>query len=323
MDWNWYFGALAQSAAAIVGIFGAFIITKVLSNQSNFAQKSNRAKELLAESQRVVDSANDLSIEWYLERKIEDELDDLNDRFEDDDTLPAETYYDKLNFPHFLDRERAIAIIKDAAEERRRRIAKEEEQKRREAEERAKAGPYGLPNRLDFNPSMALNGIRNSNVQNQVEREREAINTVIRDARHQVRALNDFLDTIRGNPEFSPQITYTLLLVAILFFSGVIYPLSFLPMPMDGAFELSFAAFWPLLFSLKGALLAVVSVVFMSVLGMFFWLNLSLRYADSLVDDLSRFTTLGSYSQYFEIMEKNERAGAAAHDGKHFAAGDD
>jgi len=35
MDWNWYFAALSQSAAAIGGIFGAFIITKVLTNQTD------------------------------------------------------------------------------------------------------------------------------------------------------------------------------------------------------------------------------------------------------------------------------------------------
>jgi len=35
-DWNWFFSSLSQSSAAIVGIFGAFIITKILSNNSNF-----------------------------------------------------------------------------------------------------------------------------------------------------------------------------------------------------------------------------------------------------------------------------------------------
>lgn len=316
MDWNWYFGALAQSAAAIVGIFGAFIITKILTNQSTHAQKSNRAKEVLAESQRVVDSANDLSIGWYLERCIEDELDDLNSLLETDDTLPPETYYDKLNFPYLLERKRAVEIIQNAIEHRRRRIAYEGK-KRREAEERAKASPLARALHLEplYHPPTALDGLRSVNVQNQVEQEREAIDTVIRDARHQIRVVNDFLDTVRGNPESSPQITYTLLLVAVLFFAGVIYPLSFLPTPIDGSFEITLAAFWPLLLSLKGALLAIVSVVFMSVLVMFFWLNISLRYSKKMIDELSLFTTLGRYSQHFEIMDKNERSGAAAHDG--------
>jgi hypothetical protein len=35
-DWNWFFSSVAQFAAAIVGIFGAFIVTKTLANQSAF-----------------------------------------------------------------------------------------------------------------------------------------------------------------------------------------------------------------------------------------------------------------------------------------------
>lgn len=320
MDWNWYFGALAQSAAAIVGIFGAFIITKILTNQSTFAQKSNRAKELIAESQRVVDSASDLDIDWYLEQRIEDELDELNDLFKIDDALPPEAYYDKLNFPLLLDRERAIGIIKDAGEQRRQRIAYDEERKRRAAEVGAKAGLFDRAFHLEL--PTALDGIRDANARSQVVREREAIDAVARDAKHQIRVVKDFLGTIRGSPESSPQITYTLLIVKLLFFAGVIYPLSFLPMPIDGTLQLSFAAFWSLLFSLKGALLALVSVAFTSILVMFFWLNLSLRYAKSVVEELSQFTALGRYSQYFAIMDTNKRAGAADLDGQQIVVDD-
>ncbi|MCH7733340.1 MAG: hypothetical protein IIB44_12675 [Candidatus Marinimicrobia bacterium] len=42
-DWNWFFSALAQSAAAIVGIFAAFIITKIVNNQSTLNQDGSIA----------------------------------------------------------------------------------------------------------------------------------------------------------------------------------------------------------------------------------------------------------------------------------------
>ncbi|QIB64047.1 hypothetical protein [Kineobactrum salinum] len=324
MDWNWFFGALAQSAAAIVGIFGAFIITKILTNQSAYSQKSNRAKELLAESRRIVDSANDLSIEWYLERRIADEVGDLNEILERDDSQAPEVYYDQLHFPYLLERKRALEIIANAKELRRRRIAHKEEKKRREAEERSKVGPFHQSLHLQPFPHVPdpMARITSAHVQNQTEREREAIDTVVRDARHQIRVVNDFLDSIRGNPESSPQITHTLLLVTVLFFAGVVYPLSFLPATPNGMIELSLSAFWPLLFSLKGALLAVVAAVFTAVLLMFFWLNISLRYSEELIEDLSQFTDLRRYSAYFEVMETNERAGAAAHNGQKIAAGD-
>lgn len=41
-----------------------------------------------------MDSARDLSIEWYIDRRIEDELDEFNDFLETDEVLPLEAYYD-------------------------------------------------------------------------------------------------------------------------------------------------------------------------------------------------------------------------------------
>lgn len=42
MDWNYFYSSLALSVAALVGIFSAFIITKVISNQSEFEKKCRR-----------------------------------------------------------------------------------------------------------------------------------------------------------------------------------------------------------------------------------------------------------------------------------------
>ncbi|MFJ5472563.1 hypothetical protein, partial [Pectobacterium carotovorum] len=68
MDWNWFFSSLSQSSAAIVGIFGAFIITKILSNQTNYSEKINKCKDILTKCKRVVESADDLYINWYNEQ---------------------------------------------------------------------------------------------------------------------------------------------------------------------------------------------------------------------------------------------------------------
>jgi hypothetical protein len=46
MDWNWFFSAVSQSAAAIVGIFAAFIITAIIKNQTEFHRKRDRIQEL-------------------------------------------------------------------------------------------------------------------------------------------------------------------------------------------------------------------------------------------------------------------------------------
>lgn len=51
-DWNWFFSSLSQSAAAIVGIFGAFIITKIFSNQTAFSEKTAKLNNYLIEAKK-------------------------------------------------------------------------------------------------------------------------------------------------------------------------------------------------------------------------------------------------------------------------------
>jgi cytosine/uracil/thiamine/allantoin permease len=53
MDWNWFFSSLAQSVAALVGIFAAFVITKIINNQSDFARKATRIREIISTSEKL------------------------------------------------------------------------------------------------------------------------------------------------------------------------------------------------------------------------------------------------------------------------------
>lgn len=46
-DWNWFYSSLAQSTAAIVGLFGAFIFTKIINNEHKFKENENTTKKLL------------------------------------------------------------------------------------------------------------------------------------------------------------------------------------------------------------------------------------------------------------------------------------
>lgn len=46
MDWNYFFSAFAQSGAAIIGIFGAFIITKVVAEEKGYYDVEFEHQEL-------------------------------------------------------------------------------------------------------------------------------------------------------------------------------------------------------------------------------------------------------------------------------------
>lgn len=312
MDWNWFFSSLSQSAAAIVGIFGAFIITKILSNQATFAEKTNRIRELIVLAQRIVDDASDLSIDWYNRRISEREADRLNDLLERSGDETPEQLYDQLKFSAFIEKKLVLQFIENTIESRRQRLERAREEERLRQETRRSGGGIGAFSDIGgfAAPMRNINMPSNLALNPALEKERDAIDLVIRNARQHIRLVRDLLDAVQGNPESSPQITYALVMISMLFFVGVIYPLSFMPTRIDTTPGLSFGAFIDITFSLRGALLLAVSVIFTGVLGMFFAMNVRMKYRDDEIQKLVEFSSLGAYSRFFLVMEANQKAGA-------------
>lgn len=308
MDWNWFFSSLSQSAAAIVGIFGAFIITKILSNQAAFAEKTNRMRELLVLAQRVVDDASDLSIDWYNKRIAEREIDRLNDLLEKHSDETPDQLYDRLKFSIFIEKRVALQIIGNVIESRTRRIEKEREAVRIRLEEQSRSGGRFAPFAEIASPVFDARVPLNLHIGPALEKERDAIDLVVRNARHHIRLVRDFLDRVKGNPESSPQITYALILITALFYVGVVYPLSFMPVRMDSQPVLSLSTFIDIAFSLRGALLTAVSAIFTGILAMFFAMNVRMKYQPQEIQKLVEFSSLCAYSKYFQVMDENEKA---------------
>ncbi len=299
MDWNWFFSSLSQSSAAIVGIFGAFIITKILSNQSTYSEKVHKCRDTLTKCRRAVDAADGLYFGWYNEHTNNRQYEKLEELFEDENYLSPEQYFDQLNFSDFSPREEILERISLAIERHKTKLDAEREALRQRA-----ASYQKLPNYSLLNMDLIEN----------LQKERDAIDSVAREARHHMRLASDMLDSIKGNPESSPQITYALILVTMLFFLGVVYPLSFMPVNPEGSFNISLDNFFPVLFSLKGAFLTSLSAIFGAVLVMFFWLNISLKHPKETIEKLESYTKISSYSECFSIMDRNESLGAASHD---------
>ncbi len=304
MDWNWFFSSLAQSAAAIVGIFGAFIITKILSNQAAFSEKRSRMKELLALGRKAADSAGGLYFDWYNRHTSSRELEKIERLLGESVEANAEVIYAKLNYSPFLPRADAIAAIEHVLEERERQIKAERQATQAHLER------FGFSDATAFARPLVdrISSPLNLQLGPELQKEREAIEAVLRDVRHHIRLISNFLDSIAGNPESSLAITWALGLVTALFLVGVIYPLSFMPVPAaNWVPELSISAFFDILFSLRGGLLLVVSLIFISVLAMFLIMNVRMKYKPKDVEELSAFTFLAAYSKYFAVMEENEK----------------
>lgn len=303
-DWNWFFSSVAQSAAAIVGIFGAFIVTKILANQTAFSEKSLRIHELITLGQKLTDASGRLSFDWYHRNDSAAELEKLERLLESDDSLTPEALYEKLRFSPYLARADVIATIASAKSLHEERLEREREEKRRELEQARSRGFSAIARTFD---SSLLRGINSPllHIGPQLGKEREEIDRLYTEARHHARVVSDFYAIVSPNPESSTVITTALILILTLFFTGVIYPLSFMPLPTDWKPALSLAEVPVFIFSLRGVLLGSVSLLFTAMLAIFFVMNIRLKYPVAMLEHLGKFKHLSEYSQYFANREAN------------------
>ena len=259
MDWNWLFSAIAQSTAAIAGIFGAFIVTKILNSQSQYSIHTSKLNEAIFQSESLGASSELAHIHWLTKEidsgtfnKLRGELDKAT---EISQLKTTEEYYSNLEFSGFTKKSDLIKGIEQLTEEKKKTYGKE-----------------GVDAYLS-------RGARTVGSEYWPERNRkaESIRRYILDIQHQIKINRALHQQLIKHPESSTLVSYSIVSILILFYVGVIYPLSFMPLPIDATFNLSISAFWDILFSLKGAILSAVTIVFTLLLLIFLIINHKLK----------------------------------------------
>ncbi len=226
---------------------------------------------------------------WYNKHSMEDLLDSIESdlRREHDDGTTAEAFLERHAYTPFVPRDEVLSRVET-------RISIQVE---------ARSRPH---TGFEFNP--VPRSLASPNLSRDLQKEREAIDSLIVEVRHNTRLVSQCLGSVSDNPEDSPLVRFAIAACIALFLGGVIYPLSFLPAHPSHAPELSLQTVLPTLFSLRGAFLSFTSVVFLVLCAAFFRLSRQLRYPPSLVDPLRPFQQLGVYSEYLAIMVANEAA---------------
>lgn len=97
MDWNWFFSALAQSGAALIGIIGAFLISRVLNEKDVSNRILYEFREIAFKRMNVLKDINNIPFEWYNRNTILQSQEFWNrliqleiDRGDDPETIAAE-----------------------------------------------------------------------------------------------------------------------------------------------------------------------------------------------------------------------------------------
>lgn len=324
-DWNWFFSTLSQSTAAIVGIIGAFIIAKIFANQASFSEKNNRMKTLVVESEKILDKIDTIAFDWYnreqnsaaynsAARNI-DEF-DYEEASEVTDEMLLKIY-DDAGFSTFSER----GPILDKLREEANIVCQLNLEKRlqKEAAERAKEASGQLTGLAQFSAMMRSNtamfsfdtrktalGVAGlSTPWVELRKERDLITACHLEAKHHARVISDFLESVRGNPESPPQITWSLLFVGGIFLAGVIYPLTFMPAVSLPNFSFTWTELSSAFLSVKGALLSLLAAAFSFVFLMFTRTNISMKYAKEHIEKLEKLSLANNYCAYFKYLESN------------------
>jgi hypothetical protein len=279
MDGNQFFSSIAQSAAAIVAIFAAFIITKVITNQSEFNKKTNLLDDLIVGCRSLKDEASTRKFEWYNNQILKNQFEVIDGEYSHNGVIHTpEEYYGKYNFSIFQDKNEILKMLREKCAE----LAK-----------RKQHDAY-LTQFYSFGREL-------------IEEEDLILKLIVR-INQQIRHVSNFITENKDNPESSILINISLILALFLFLVGVMYPLSFLPVNFNSEINLSFSAFWSNLFStkVKGIILFLASFIFISLLICFWIVNLGLKFDEAKMKDLQKYSELAEYSIFLKNMEKNK-----------------
>jgi len=328
IDWDWFFSSLSQSSAALVGIFGAFIVAKVLSNQATFSEKSGKISQLLAGAEKLKSRIDGDEFEFYNDRKFIEARAHIQS-FLLDSGLDPEAIYHRAYFSPYTDRKDALFEIRRLMKEfdRANDAAYEEEQEQRDQEQyeadmlnqQEQFGTFYEP--LSGQASNQLQEAEGEAERRAFKRQKKAkkrINRWLREVTEYSSSVGNLFASTSKNPESSWQIAWSLFLLVTLFFIGVVLPLTYMPTGetsngVTPIFSLVLASFFQSGPSIRVFLIVAISIIFLLIVASFIFLNSKLKYDINALEKLKKFSEIGSYSKYFFELEKNRVTEKSSH----------
>lgn len=71
MDWNWFFSTFAQCGAAIIGLFGAFIVSTMINTNDKITESILEINKLLNSKKSLKNEFKSINIQLYNRKIIE------------------------------------------------------------------------------------------------------------------------------------------------------------------------------------------------------------------------------------------------------------
>jgi hypothetical protein len=296
MDWNWFYSAAAQSAAAIVGIFGAFIFTKIINNQTQFNQRRERLANLLQDARRLKDEAGNRYFAWYNRLTNEDGLNNLRKDLKKEEQLQTpEEYFLGSSFSRYQPIEPILSDIE--------RLVEDEKARRKRSHRNDLLSHLDPLRNLNIEGNPILDHSILTRRIDRIETERNNIDKISVAVRAHASKIRDFLAESNQHPESSPFITISVMFSLALFYVGVIYPLFRLPALIN--IEAGLRSHTDL--TIRLFILVSMAFLFTGIMLLFLFLNLKMKMRGFDIVELAQFSRESAYSEFLGYDAENQR----------------
>lgn len=289
MDWNWFFSSFCQSAAALIGIIGAFVISRLLGISEKISSVISELDNLIIEFNEIILKVNSRHFYWFTkthikhnddlkeqikngefenitEKEILEKIYNLDDRLYRIDEAVLESYNDvyKKYKPEYIDYGNGILTKTN----------------------------YPI---IDFPPK---------NLWSDLENEKELIDQLQISSHILIQKFNKNYQDLISFDKSIKSLRNVIILILVAFPLTVIYPLHFMPMlPNENPeITLNIKQILTSLFTIKSAL---IFIFFISIEGLFYYFlsitkNLDIELKSAKEYNSKDIKDIKRYSIYFK-----------------------
>lgn len=282
IDWNWFFSSFSQSAAALIGIIGAFIISRLLGLGEKINATISQFDNYVIESNKIISSISNRRFHWYTKTMVryDDEIKEAIKKGEFEN-LTKEEIINKI-----LESDNILYKVDDA-------IMESFEELYEKHKPIPKGGFTTFP-QLDIYPD---------GIWARINQEKDNINQLEVEARSLIeyfhqnsQELNSFENTIKP-------LKIIILMLMIAFPLTVIYPLHFMPIATNQNPEITFNII-SIIESTISIKFFLLLIFFLTIEGIFYYFltltnELSKSLKNAKENNSANLKDIKYYSEYF------------------------
>jgi hypothetical protein len=288
IDWNWFFAAFAQCAAGLIAIIGAFIISKLLGEAEKEEIHGSNTDQLIIQFNDLTKRISGRNFTWYDKRNIEYSS-ELAEAIQHGD-------FNGLNDAEKL--QKLYSIETDLFGTLSCLEALNERIEKLTPKTSYISGGLSIVH-TPLNINLPPNGLWEK-----ISKERDIVNQLQIESETLIEKFEKVKKDILITKNNLTPIKTTIYILGIGLLLTVIYPLHFMPLELNKRPTLGFSFELVLrhIFSVKGILLFLLTVVIEGIFGYFLWLIdcVEKKYNATTLRLVDKYFSIIDYCQYFK-----------------------